>query len=135
LFLLKGKDWRTGTSFATQAITFIQLITTFLYFLRFSQDLSNNAALISFLSIFPQMTFNMAISKISFIFPGYTFDFSYSQAIVTLIVITPIYILLALYLEQVIPSELGTHKHPLFFLGFGKHPHQELPLHERLLQG
>ncbi len=29
------------------------------------------------------------------------------------------YILIALYLDEVIPNELGTHKHPLFFIGVG----------------
>ena len=50
----------------SQAITFIQLITNFLYFLRFASDVSGSRIASTFLGIFPQMSFNMAISAIAF---------------------------------------------------------------------
>ena len=50
----------------SQAITFIQLITNFLYFLRFASDVGNSKVATTFLGIFPQMSFNMAISSIAF---------------------------------------------------------------------
>jgi hypothetical protein len=56
------------------------------------------------------------LTHIFLLLPWDTFDFSYIKAIARLIVLTPIYILLALYLEQLIPSEPGTHNHPLFSL-------------------
>lgn len=87
-----------------QAITFIQLISTFLYFLRFSNDLAGSEALTTVLSIFPQMAFNMGVADIAFLFPQYTFSFSYSRSNATLLLLFVIYTLLALYLEQVIPS-------------------------------
>lgn len=48
------------------------------------------------------------------------------------------YVLLALYLDEVMPNELGTHRHPLFFLKcFKKQPsssEHSLPLmEERIL--
>lgn len=87
-----------------QAITFIQLIATFLYFLRFSNDLAGSEALTTFLSIFPQMAFNMGVANIAFLFPDYTFSFTYSRSNITLFLLFIVYTLLALYLEQVLPS-------------------------------
>jgi len=55
----------------SQAITFIQLITNFLYFFRFSSSLAHNNILVTFFSIFPQMSFNMAVSSIAFVNPDF----------------------------------------------------------------
>ena len=69
------------------------------------------------------MSFNMALSKIAF--GGLPFDFSYQRGVVTLALMIPIYTLIAMYLDLVVPNELGTHKHPLFFLGVGYKQHKE----------
>jgi hypothetical protein len=101
-------------------VTFIQLIINFLYFLRFSKALVESQAFTIFITIFPQLNFNLTISNLAFIsysdqFPS--FDISFGQSALTFIVTAIVYCLLALYLDEVIPNELGTHKHPLFFLG------------------
>lgn len=62
----------------------------------------------------------MSVSNIAFINPSFkdmTFDYSYSRAIPTLLLSFVIYTLLALYLSEILPNEMGTQKHPLFFLG------------------
>jgi ATP-binding cassette, subfamily A (ABC1), member 3 len=119
-FVLLLSCFFTKAKSGAQAITFIQLISTFLYFLRFSNDLAGNEALTTFLSFFPQMAFNMGVADIAFLMPDFTFSFTYGRANATLALQFVIYTTLALYLEQVLPSESGTHKHPLFFLGIGK---------------
>lgn len=73
-----------------------------------------------FITIFPQLNFSLAISNLAFIsttdnFPN--FNISFEQSVVTFIATAIFYCLLALYLDEVIPNDLGTHKHPLFFLG------------------
>ena len=42
--------------------------------------------------------------------------YTYNDAVVSLIVGTFVYGLLAIYLDQVMPNEFGSHRHPLFFL-------------------
>ncbi len=106
----------------SQAVTFIQLIINFLYFLRFSNAVVESQALTIILTIFPQLNFNLTISKLAFIsttdnFP--TFNITFGQSVLTFIITFIFYCLLALYLDEVIPNELGTHRHPLFFLGAG----------------
>ena len=46
-----------------------------------------------------------------------SFDYSYSTAVPTLLISFGVYTLLALYLGEILPNEMGTQKHPLFFLG------------------
>lgn len=105
-----------------QAITFLQLITNFLYYLVFASDVANSKIATTFLGIFPQMSFNMGLSVIAFKNSSYDFgfNFTYSQAIITLLIDFAVFTLLALYLNEIIPNEMGTHKHPLFFLGCGR---------------
>jgi len=86
----------------SQAITFIQLIINFLYFLRFSNDVAQSAPLVVLLSIFPQLCFNMTISKIAFLHGSldqYSFDITYGQGIATMFVVFIIFTVLALYLD------------------------------------
>lgn len=64
----------------------------------------------------------MTISKIAFVdktLSDYSFDISYEQGIFTMMITFVFFTILALYLDEVIPNELGTHKHPLFFLNIG----------------
>jgi hypothetical protein len=76
------------------------------------------------------MSFNMAVSNIAFRdsqFSDWDFDYGYSRANITLLGSFVIFVLLALYLTEILPNEMGTHKHPLFFLGIGrKAPQNEL---------
>lgn len=67
------------------------------------------------------MSFNMSVAKIAFSSSqfGQSFDFNYQRGVITLLLQIPVYIILSLYLDIVVPNELGTHKHPLFFLGAG----------------
>ena len=119
----------------SQAITFIQLISSFLYFLRFASDVASSKVWVFLLGIFPQMSFNMALSSIAFQrseFEDFAFNFSYSQGIITLTAEFFVFTLIALYLNEVLPNELGTHKHPLFFLSCGRKARDDL--HRPLLQ-
>jgi hypothetical protein len=101
--LQQGQDWQPGTFPYTKAVTFIQLLINFLYFLRISKDLAGSPALTTFLSIFPQLNFNMTLSNIAFIMNQTGFDsnfnISYSQGVITMIITTFAYTLLALYLD------------------------------------
>jgi hypothetical protein len=85
--------------------------------------LAGSKALTFFLSIFPQLNFNMAISNIAFIVDpnlvAYNFVMPYEQGVITLIVSALVWTLLALYLDEVVPNEMGSHRHPLFFIGVG----------------
>jgi len=120
----------------SQAITFLQLISNFLYFLRFASDVATSKIAVIFLGIFPQMSFNMAVTDIAFQrseYSAFWFNFSYSQGMITLIASFFAFTLIALYLDEVIPNELGTHKHPLFFLGCGRKTERD-QLHRPLLQ-
>lgn len=125
----------TKAKTGSQAVTFIQLIINFLYFLRFSATLTSNQALTIFLSIFPQLNFNITLSNIAFIFdPSQqisNFDIGFRQSVLTFIITTFFYVIFALYLDEVIPNEMGTHKHPLFFIGVGYQTREEL--HQRLI--
>ena len=85
-------------------MTFIQLISTFLYFLRFSKDVNKNFFAVTALSLFPQMSFNMAISNIAFrddrqFGPEYDFDFSYQRANITMAASFVVFTILAVYLN------------------------------------
>ena len=78
----------------------------------------------SILAVFPQMGFNMGMSAIAFIDPN-SFpppNFSYSDSILSLSIGGIIFMVLALYLDQVWPNEMGTNKSPLFFLDCFKKP-------------
>lgn len=97
-------------------MVFLQLILNFLYFLKFSEDFRNNRTLILLTSLFPQISFNFGISQIAFIDRFFTLDYSYSDAVSALLITAVAYTLLAFYLEQVLPNEHGTNKHPLFFI-------------------
>lgn len=105
---------------AAQAMVFLQLILNFLYFLRFSDDFRQNRTLLLLSSIFPQISFNFGLSKIAFIsrFNDFDIDFYYSDAVTSLGLCAIGYTLLAFYLEQVLPNEYGTNKHPLFFINW-----------------
>jgi hypothetical protein len=97
----------TNAKTGSQVVTFIQLIINFLYFLRFSNAVSQSVPLVVLLSIFPQLCFNMTISKIAFInnnLGGYSFDISYSQGIITMFLTFILYTLIALYLDEVVPN-------------------------------
>lgn len=52
---------------AAQASTFIQLIGSLLFFLRFSRDFDDSRPMIFVSAILPYQAFNMAILKIAFI--------------------------------------------------------------------
>lgn len=123
----------------SQAITFLQLILNFLYFLRFSTAVTSSSALTLLLSLFPQFCYNVTISNVAFINKGGSsisnnFDLGFNQGCLTFAVTSVVFVLLALYLDEVVPNEMGTHRHPLFFLGVGYKAPEEL-LHERLLSG
>lgn len=65
---------------AAQASSFIQLIGSLLFFLRFSQDFDESRPLIFLTAILPQQAFNMGVLKIAFLDPSFrrfTPDFSY----------------------------------------------------------
>jgi ATP-binding cassette subfamily A (ABC1) protein 3 len=112
----------TKAKTGSQAVTFIQLIINFLYFLRFSSDVAGSAPLVVLLSLFPQLCFNMTISKIAFIsrdFVDFSFNITYEQGVVTMFGTFIVFTMIALYLDEIVPNEMGTHKHPLFFLGVG----------------
>lgn len=87
----------------SQAITFIQLIINFLYFLRFSKDLTDSNAFTIFLSIFPQLCFNITVSNIAFVTDprmiDYNFKLPFGQGVLTLLISTVVYCVIALYLE------------------------------------
>lgn len=76
----------------------------------------------------------MAISNIAFIVDpnqfAYNFVMPYEQGVITLIVSGLVWTLLALYLDEVVPNEMGTHRHPLFFIGVG----YKEPVHSGLQQ-
>jgi hypothetical protein len=80
-------------------------------------------------AIFPQVSFTLGISKIVFTNKNLpTPDcFSSGNAIGMLVISGIIYLLLALYLEQVLPNSQGTNRHPLFFLSWIKKQKQEHP--------
>lgn len=102
---------------AVQFSIFIQLLINFLYFIRFFEDFSHNRALILLSSIFPTLSFTFGFSQIAFIgHINIDFLFTYEDAIIALSLSSVIYLVLAIYLEQVLPNEKGTNKHPLFFL-------------------
>lgn len=105
---------------AAQAMVFIQLILNFLYFLRFSDTFRTSRPLLLLTSIFPQISFNFGITKIAFIdkYLDLDLDYSYSDAMTFLLLTAVVYTLLAFYLEQVLPNEQGTNKHPLFFINW-----------------
>ena len=46
----------------------------------------------------------------------FTLDFTFEDSLKALAISAVAYTLLAFYLEQVIPNEYGTNKHPLFFI-------------------
>ena len=86
----------------SQAVTFLQLITNFLYFLRFASDVAGSKVATTLLGLFPQMSFNMAVSVIAFknsSLDDFTFNYTYSQSIITLLSSFVVYTLLALYLN------------------------------------
>lgn len=121
----------------SQAVTFLQLILNFLYFLGFSSAITDSAPLTILLSIFPQLCFNATLSNIAFIPSssspvGGRFDLGFQQGSITFLITSLAFILIALYLDEVVPNEMGTHRHPLFFLGVGYKAPEELA-HERLL--
>ena len=77
------------------------------------------------------MCFNITLSNIAFIVDpnliSTNFNIGFQQGVITFIITATAYILIALYLDEVIPNELGTHKHPLFFIGVGyKTPEEAL---------
>jgi len=51
----------------SQAITFIQLMINFLYFLRFADAVAKSSTWVTILAIFPQLCFNMTVSRIAFV--------------------------------------------------------------------
>lgn len=121
----------------SQAVTFLQLIINFLYYLRLSSSLTESAPFTIFLSIFPQLCFNITVSNIAFIPSNSSnlsnnFNLGFQQGSITFVITSISFILLALYLDEVIPNEMGTHRHPLFFLGVGYKAPEEI-IQERLL--
>lgn len=102
---------------AVQVTVFIQVLINFLYFFREYEDFAKNRGLILLSSIFPNLSFQFGLSMIVFnehLNPN--FDYTYEDAIIALSLSSVIYLVLAIYLEQVLPNEKGTNKHPLFFL-------------------
>lgn len=113
----------------SQGVTFILLIINFLYFLRLSGSLTQSQPFTIFVSIFPQLCFNIAISNIAFLQNPYSistnFPIGFEQGTLTLLISAVVYLLLALYLDEIMPNQLGSNKHPLFFLGVGYKAPQE----------
>ena len=76
----------------------------------------------------------MTISNIAFIVDptqvAFNFVMPYEQGVITLIVSAFFWTLLALYLDEVVPNEMGSHRHPLFFIGVG----YKEPVHSGLQQ-
>lgn len=67
------------------------------------------------------MAFIFGVSKIVFINQyDPPINYEYTDGILMLIATSIIFMILALYLEQVLPNELGSNKSPLFFLNFLK---------------
>ena len=104
---------------AAQATSFIQLLSSLLTFLRFSEDFLTNRSLILATTILPQQSFNMGILSFAFYnssFPLPRPDFSYEDSLIALSLDVVVYLAISIYLDQVWPNEVGTNKHPLFFV-------------------
>lgn len=121
----------------SQAVTFLQLILNFLYFLKLSSAITESVPLTILFSVFPQFCYNVTLSNIAFLSDGSggltnNFDIGFQQGCLTFLITSVAFIVIALYLDEVVPNEMGTHRHPLFFLGVGYKAPEEL-VHERLL--
>ena len=116
-FVLILSNFFNRAKSAAPAIIFIQLILNFLYFFRFA-DFYRKSPFLIILSgvVSPQISFTFGISYFCFNKDMPEIDFSYSTAIIILGSTSIFYPLLAFYLEQVFPNELGVKKHPLFFI-------------------
>ncbi len=102
---------------AGQATTFISVLLNFLYFFRFLNDFAKSNTWIHIASIIPQNAFNFGMSTIAFTNDQMRdLNFTYEEALTMLGITTVGYTLLAIYLDLVWPNEMGTNKHPLFFI-------------------
>ncbi len=102
---------------ASQGMTFFQVIISCLYFLRFVNVINDGNIYLMLLSIFPQNAFNFGVTSIAFQEKDIrAANFSYNDGLVMLGIETVVYLILAIYMDLVIPNSLGNQKHPLFFL-------------------
>lgn len=116
-FVLMVSNFFDKAKAAAQGIVFIQLILNFFYFFRFSRPFSQSASLIRLSGLVPQLAFNFGIGTIAFNNgQSYSMNYTYEAAAFTLAATAIGYTLIAFYLDQVLPNELGIKKHPLFFL-------------------
>lgn len=103
---------------ASQIITFIQLLSSMLYFLLFIDGFRNSQVAMQITAFLPPVAFEFTIMTMGFGAESALFvtPFTISQGFITLGILTVVYFILFLYLSLVLPNENGNNLHPLFFL-------------------
>lgn len=115
-FVLFLSTFFNDAKIAAQGTTFIQILTTLLYFLTFVQDYCKSSALLNLSSIFPPLAYDFSIISIGLVTTLYPLNYTFKTGLIALGATAVGYFILFLYFEQTIPHEFGTPKHPLFFI-------------------
>ena len=115
-FLLFLSTFFNDAKVASQGASFIQLLTTLLYFLTFVKRYCSSSLLLKLSSVFPPLAYDFALMSSDIVTPVYQLNYSFNTGLIALGIDSLIFFLLFVYMEQVFPHEVGTAKHPLFFL-------------------
>ena len=116
-FVLFLSSFFADATLASQLITFVQIISSFLFYLLNIKGFRESTAALGFTSILPSLCFQYTVLGLGFgEYSGWTTPFTSTQGFITLACLGSAYLLLFVYLELVLPNENGSNLHPLFFL-------------------
>ena len=117
-FVLMLSAFFNDSLLAAQIITFIQLLTSMLYFLLFIDAFRNSSVAMQLTALFPSIGFEYCVMVLGVgsNAPLFQTPFTIDQGYITLGCTAIVYFVVFIYLSLVLPNENGSNLHPLFFL-------------------